>query len=152
MDEIINLINNSDLTISEYDNIKFIIDNKIKNINKNEYSNNLLINIKNYITNNILLIDLINNITNVKVSYDNECSYIHFQYIDFTFEFTIYEDDDNVKILEVYNKMSQYCFYNNHEENFIKILDWDFLVSNDEIYDFFKYIFNSLPEHLYNIW
>ena len=163
MDEIINLINNSHLTKNEYDNIHYIINNKIKNINKNEYSNNLLISIKNYVTNNIILLDFINNVNNINVHYDEEdivCIYL--EYVDYNIELTINHDEvffsdqynDEIKILEIYkkNKINHVCFYNNHEEQFIKTLEWNNLITPEELYLFFKFIFNSLPNHLYNKW
>ncbi len=156
MEEIIDLINNSNLNISEYEKIKYLINTKInntiENINKNDYSSNLFTSIKNYKTNNLLLLDLINKINNIKVSYDNAL-YIYFEYIDFNIELTIYYDDDNekIKILDIYkkNNMNQVCFYVDHEQNFIKTLGWHIFVNKNEIYDFFEFMFNSLPNYLY---
>jgi hypothetical protein len=152
MDEIINLINNSILTISEYEKINDIINSKIKHINQNEYSNNLFINIKNYKTDNIQLQIFINYIINIKVSYDYDSIYIYFEYIDYKMYLTVYYDDNcKNKTLEIYkkNNINHYCFYTDHEENFINLLDWHSLITTNELYSFFKYMFNLLQNDLY---
>ena len=170
MDEIINLINNSNLTKSEYDQIIQKINEKIRYINQDEYSQKLFIYIKNYNTNNIKLLDLINNIENLSVQHndnddnhnDNDIVCIRFEYLDYNFELTIHYDEDfysdqineEIKILEIYtkNNKNHVCFYANHEENFIKTLNWDEFITPDELYLFFNFMFNSLPNYLYNKW
>ncbi len=169
MDEIIDLINNSNLTKYEYQHINKKIYDKIRYINQNEYSQNLFISIKKYNTTNIKLLDLINNINNISVHYDEPNNFdnhdivcIHFEYLNYNFELTLHYNEeffsdqinDEIKILEIYtnNNMNHVCFYTNHEENFIKTLEWDNFITPDELYLFFNFIFNSLPNDLYNKW
>jgi hypothetical protein len=153
MNNIIQLIENNNLSINDYNIIINICNNKIYNIQNQELNNIFLINIKNvkiineelksffYLIEKTLKINIDNNLNSIILSFD---------YNEYAIDLCIYSDEEEFVLLDekihILNKKtySYEVYYENCDKKLLKILDFK-NVNCDELNDFIKSLFECIP-------
>ena len=153
MNNIIQLIENNNLSINDYNIIINVCNNKIYNIQNQELNNIFLINIKNIkiineelksffnIIEKTLKINIYNNLNSIILSFD---------YNEYAVDLCIYSDEEEFVLLDekihILNKKtySYEVYYENCDKKLLKILDFK-NVNCDELNNFIKSLFECIP-------
>jgi hypothetical protein len=153
MNNIIQLIENNNLSINDYNIIINICNNKIYNIQNQELNNIFLINIKNVKIINEELKSFFNLIEKtLKINIDNNLNSIilSFDYNEYAIDLCIYSDEEEFVLLDekihILNKKtySYEVYYENCDKKLLKILDFK-NVNCDELNNFIKSLFECIP-------
>jgi hypothetical protein len=153
MNNIIQLIENNNLSINDYNIIINVCNNKIYNIQNQELNNIFLINIKNIKIINEELKSFFNIIEKtLKINIDNNLNSIilSFDYNEYAVDLCIYSDEEEFVLLDekihILNKKtySYEVYYENCDKKLLKILDFK-NVNCDELNNFIKSLFECIP-------
>uniref|UniRef100_A0A6C0HVH5 Uncharacterized protein n=1 Tax=viral metagenome TaxID=1070528 RepID=A0A6C0HVH5_9ZZZZ len=153
MNNIIQLIENNNLSIDDYNIIINVCNNKIYNIQNQELNNIFLKNIKNIKIINEELISFFNLIEKtLKINIDNNLNSIilSFDYNEYAIDLCIYSDEEEFVLLDekihILNKKtySYEVYYENCDKKLLKILDFK-NVNCDELNNFIKSLFECIP-------
>jgi hypothetical protein len=153
MNNIIQLIENNNLSSNDYNIIINICNNKIYNIRNQELNNIFLKNIKNIKIINEELESFFNLIEKtLKINIDNNLNSIilSFDYNEYAIDLCIYSDEEEFVLLDekihILNKKtySYEVYYENCDKKLLNILDFK-NVNCDEINNFIKSLFECIP-------
>ncbi len=149
MNNIIQLIEDNNYSIDDYNIIINICNNKIYNIKKQELNKVFLTNMKNVKIINEELKSFFNIIEKtLKINIDNDLNsiIISFDYNEYSIDLCIYSDDEEFVFLDekihVLNKktFSYEIYYENCDKKLLKILDFK-NVNYNELNEFIKSLF-----------
>ncbi len=153
MNNIIQLIEDNNYSIDDYNIIINICNNKIYNIKKQELNKVFLTNMKNVKIINEELKSFFNIIEKtLKINIDNDLNsiIISFDYNEYSIDLCIYSDDEEFVFLDekihVLNKktFSYEIYYENCDKKLLKILDFK-NVNCNELNEFIKSLFECIP-------
>ncbi len=152
MNNIIQILEDNEYNVDDYNKIINLCYNKIYNIKKNETNNMFLEKVKNINITNEELKCFFNIIKNTfKINIDDHCSSItiSFDYNEYSIDLCIYSDEDEFVYLaekmHVLNKKtySYEIYYENCDKKLLKILDLK-SVNHEELNEFIKELFNCI--------
>jgi hypothetical protein len=159
IDNIFDLINNSNYSVNDYNKIIDLCHKKIISKEMNEHQTVFKNNIKNIKINNEELICFFYSILNsisftIEDTNDFESVCINFNYNDYLINLCLYYEDFQVnqKICINNNRTHKYeVFYEKHGDILLKILDLKTTTSS-ELNELIKKIFDCLPDIFINEW